>query len=111
MLFDAFELRGVRLRNRLCAAPLASSSGDGLGLPTERSFKVYGKIAASGVALVNVEHCAVNPSGRVRPEQFLADSGRAAAAREDRGADKGGRQNRRRPDKPRRREHFKRRSF
>ena len=80
MLFDAFELRGVRLRNRLCAAPLASSSGDGLGLPTERSFEVYGKIAASGVALVNVEHCAVNPSGRVRPEQFLADSDRAAAA-------------------------------
>ena len=56
MLFDAFELRGVRLRNRLCAAPLASSSGDGLGLPTERSFEVYGKIAASGVAVVLVEH-------------------------------------------------------
>ncbi len=80
MLFDAFELRGRRLENRLCAAPLASSSGDRAGLPTERSLEVYGKIAASGVSLVNVEHHAVNPTGRVRPEQFLADRDEAAAA-------------------------------
>lgn len=80
MLFDIFEIREKRLQNRLCAAPLASLSGSADGLPTERSLEVYGKIAASGVALVNVEHHAVNSTGRVRPEQFLADSDEAAAA-------------------------------
>ena len=80
MLFDIFEIREKRLQNRLCAAPLASLSGSADGRPTERSLEVYGKIAASGVALVNVEHHAVNSTGRVRPEQFLADSDEAAAA-------------------------------
>ena len=74
MIFEPIELKNNLLTNRIVSAPLASSSSMEDGSPSEKSLEIYKRFAASGVALIMVEHHAVNICGRTRPAQFLADS-------------------------------------
>jgi len=72
--FEPVELRGVRLRNRFVAAPMASGTGDEeSGAPGDRSREFYAPLAASGVGLVVLEHAAVRADGKVRRGQFMMD--------------------------------------
>lgn len=73
MLFEEFELRGMRMSNRICAAPVATRSGNIDGTPTERTLKAYERLASSAVSLINVEHHAVTRTGIIRADQLCAD--------------------------------------
>jgi len=78
MLFEPTELKNLILRNRITAAPIASSSSEPDGTPSGKSMEIYRKIAGSSVGLAIVEHHAVQLSGCVRTTQFRADSDNAA---------------------------------
>jgi 2,4-dienoyl-CoA reductase-like NADH-dependent reductase (Old Yellow Enzyme family) len=81
-LNEPLEIRGTALSNRLAAAPMASFSFDGDGMPTERAVKLYESFAASGAGMVVVEHHAVHPWGRNRFSQpRLYDDRHAEALR------------------------------
>jgi len=77
-LTDPLEIRGIRLRGRIAAAPIATASADPEGGPTPRSLEIYRRLAGSGVDLVVVEHHAVCRKGRARLAQFRLDSDPAA---------------------------------
>lgn len=74
MIFEPIEIKNHLLTNRIVSAPLASLSSMDDGSPSERSLEIYGHLASSGVAMIIVEHHAINICGRTRPAQFLADS-------------------------------------
>ncbi|MGE4445356.1 MAG: NADH:flavin oxidoreductase [Synergistaceae bacterium] len=78
MIFEPIEMKNKLLANRIVSAPLASSSSMEDGSPSDRSLEIYSRFAASGAALIIVEHHAVNICGRTRPAQFLADSDEVA---------------------------------
>jgi len=78
MIFEPIELKDRLLKNRVVSAPLASSSSNEDGSPSERSLEIYRRFASSGAGLFIVEHHAVTVSGRTRPAQFLADSDETA---------------------------------
>jgi NADPH2 dehydrogenase len=79
-LKDPLEIRGLRLKGRIAAAPIATASADPEGGPTPRSLEIYRRLAGSGVDMVVVEHHAVSRKGRARVAQFRLDSDSAAEA-------------------------------
>jgi NADPH2 dehydrogenase len=84
-LFSELDVAGVRLANRLVLPPMATEQADADGHPNPTTAGHYGSLAATGVALVVVEHSCVAPEGRASPGQLsLASdahtSGHAAIA-------------------------------
>jgi NADPH2 dehydrogenase len=84
-LFSELDVAGVRLANRLVLPPMATEQADAEGHPSPTTADYYGSLAATGVALVVVEHSCVAPEGRAAPHQIsLASdahiSGHAAIA-------------------------------
>jgi len=84
-LFSELDVAGVRLANRLVLPPMATEQADAEGNPGPMTAGHYGSLAATGVALVVVEHSCVTPEGRASPGQMsLASdahvSGHAAIA-------------------------------
>lgn len=72
-LFEPLEIRGVRLGNRIVAAPMASMTCTKTGLPTADTLEYYMPVAASGAGLAVIEHHAVHPDGRARVRQLMMD--------------------------------------
>ena len=72
-VFEPLEIRGLRLENRLVAAPLASASCTPEGIPTERTLEGGRKILSARTGLAVLEHHAVHPWGRVRVRQLMLD--------------------------------------
>lgn len=79
-LFEPFEIRGVRLANRVVAAPLATRSFTRDAVPTDKTISIYRNYAASGTGIAVIEHHAVHPWGRNRAEQPRLYSDEHAAA-------------------------------
>ena len=84
-LFSELDVAGVRLANRIVLPPMATEQADVEGHPSPATAGYYGSLAATGVALVVVEHSYVAPEGRASPRQMSlasdADvSGHAAIA-------------------------------
>ncbi len=84
-LFSELDVAGVRLANRLVLPPMATEQAEAEGNPGPMAAGHYGSLAATGVALVVVEHSYVTPEGRASPGQMsLASdvhvSGHAAIA-------------------------------
>ncbi|MDO9507937.1 MAG: tRNA-dihydrouridine synthase [Thermovirgaceae bacterium] len=73
LLFEPLEIKGIRLKNRIVAAPIASMTCTKTGLPTADTLENYMPIAESGVGLAVIEHHAVHPDGRVRVRQLMMD--------------------------------------
>lgn len=73
LLFEPLEIRGVRLKNRIVAAPMASMTCTNTGLPTADTLENYMPIAESGVGLAVIEHHAVHTDGKVRVRQLMMD--------------------------------------
>lgn len=65
---------------RIAVAPMATSTANSDGTPTEKTAQIYRERAACGAGLVIVEHNAVALSGAVRPSQLRADTKDAAKA-------------------------------
>lgn len=72
MLAEGIEIAGVKISNRIAAAPVASQLFDG-GSATEKAVELYTKLAASGVGIAVLEHHAVHPWGRNRTNQPRLD--------------------------------------
>ncbi len=68
-LFDPLELRSVTLRNRIGMSPMCMYSCDAMdGLPNAWHMSHLGARAAGGTALVMAEASAVEPEGRISPQ-------------------------------------------
>ncbi len=83
ILFEPLEIRGIRLRNRITSAPMASNTCTKTGLPTADTLEYYAPIAESGVGLGIVEHHAVHPDGRARVRQLMMDRDEAIPYQKD----------------------------
>ena len=66
-LFDPFSLRGVTLRNRIGVSPMCEYSAQG-GFPTDWHLVHLGSRAVGGAGLVITEATAVEPCGRISPQ-------------------------------------------
>jgi 2,4-dienoyl-CoA reductase-like NADH-dependent reductase (Old Yellow Enzyme family)/thioredoxin reductase len=64
LLLSSYELRSVRLRNRLIASPLEKNLSDRSGAPTERYVSYVRSRAKGGVALIVPEASYIHPIGR-----------------------------------------------
>jgi len=69
-LFSELDVAGVRLANRIVLPPMATEQADAEGHPSPATAGYYGSLAATGVALVVVEHSYVAPEGRASPRQM-----------------------------------------
>jgi 2,4-dienoyl-CoA reductase-like NADH-dependent reductase (Old Yellow Enzyme family) len=66
-LFDTFTLRGVTLRNRIGISPMCQYSSID-GMPNDWHFAHLGARAVGGAGLVITEATAVEPRGRISPQ-------------------------------------------
>ncbi len=64
-LFDPYDLRGVRLRNRIVMAPMCQYSGEGDGRATDWHLVHLGARAVGGAGLFIAEATAVETRGRI----------------------------------------------
>lgn len=65
-LFDSYQLKDVKLRNRIGVSPMCQySSFD--GMPTDWHLIHLGARAVGGAGLVIAEATAVEPRGRITP--------------------------------------------
>jgi len=69
-LFSELDVAGVRLANRIVLPPMATEQADAEGHPSPATAGYYGSLAATGVALVVVEHSYIAPEGRASPRQI-----------------------------------------
>jgi len=68
-LFDALDLRGVTLRNRIVVSPMCQYSSED-GFANDWHFTHLGSRAVGGAALVLTEATAVTPEGRISPQDL-----------------------------------------
>lgn len=82
VLFSPFELRGVRLNNRITVSPMCQYSAVE-GCATDWHLMHLGKFAVSGVGLVMIEATHVEPRGRITSKclGLYSDENEAALAR------------------------------
>ena len=66
-IFDPLTLRGVTLRNRIGVSPMCEYSAED-GLPNDWHFVHLGSRATGGAGLVLTEATAVEPRGRISPQ-------------------------------------------
>jgi 2,4-dienoyl-CoA reductase-like NADH-dependent reductase (Old Yellow Enzyme family) len=66
-LFSPIRFKGVTFRNRIAVSPMCQYSSDD-GAPTDWHMVHLGSRAVGGAALVMVEATAVEPRGRISPE-------------------------------------------
>ena len=65
-MFAPFQLRDMRLKNRVVVSPMAQYKAVD-GCPTDWHFVHYGERAKGGAGLVYVEMTCVSPEGRITP--------------------------------------------
>lgn len=68
-LFSPITLNGLTLPNRIIIPPMDQYSAEE-GLPVEWHFMHYGHLAVSGAGLLIVEATAVEPEGRISPNDL-----------------------------------------
>ncbi|WP_326522981.1 bifunctional salicylyl-CoA 5-hydroxylase/oxidoreductase [Sphingomonas sp.] len=66
-MFTPFEVRGMRLENRVVVSPILTYAADEDGVPTDFHLVHYGARAMGGAGLVMTEMAAVSPDGRITP--------------------------------------------
>lgn len=69
-LFDPLYISGLRLKNRLVMAPMATNMATVEGEVTDRHIKHYSARARGGVGLVILEHTYVLKNGQLSPAQM-----------------------------------------
>lgn len=69
-LFDPIEIKGLRLKNRLVMAPMATGMATPEGEVTDRHIKHYSTRATGGVGLIILEHTYVLKNGKLSPGQL-----------------------------------------
>lgn len=64
-LFDSYEIRGLKLKNRIVMPPMCMWSSDADGEANDWHFVHYGARAVGGIGLIIVEVCAAERRGRI----------------------------------------------
>ncbi|NNF98576.1 MAG: FAD-dependent oxidoreductase [Desulfobacteraceae bacterium] len=92
-LFAPFQLKNLRLKNRIVMPSLASFLFEEGGVVTDRTIAHYRRRAAGGPGMVIVEACAVSPEGlvsthqaRIYDDRFIPGLSRLASAMKNEGA-------------------------
>ncbi|MDD2517553.1 MAG: NADH:flavin oxidoreductase [Thermovirgaceae bacterium] len=83
LLFEPLEIRGIRIKNRIAAPPMASLSSTKTGLPTADTLDNYIPLSESGAGIAIIEHHAVHAEGRTRLRQLLLDRDEVIPYQED----------------------------
>jgi NADPH2 dehydrogenase len=73
-LFEAIEIAGRRVGNRLAIQPMEGCDGESDGSPGELTFRRYRRFGAGGAKLIWGEACAVVPEGRANPRQLVINA-------------------------------------
>lgn len=68
-LFSPMTIRGITLRNRIGVSPMCQYSAED-GMPNDWHLVHLGSRAVGGAGLVNVEASAVEPRGRISPQDL-----------------------------------------
>lgn len=76
MLASSFRIKSLSLSNRITMAPLYLGYAGADGAVSDLMLDHYGEMAASGAALIVVEHTAVHASGLGSPFMLRADDDR-----------------------------------
>ena len=63
-MFEAGEIGGMRLKNRIALAPMVRNWATQDGLVTERLLNHYTAIAGGGVGMIILEACYIHPLGK-----------------------------------------------
>jgi 2,4-dienoyl-CoA reductase-like NADH-dependent reductase (Old Yellow Enzyme family) len=80
-LFSPFEVRGVRVRNRVWVAPMCQYSAEaGDGMTSDWHLVHLGSFATGGAGLVMTEAAAISPEGRISPQDLGIWNDEQAAA-------------------------------
>ena len=66
MLFDKTEINGMELKNRLVRSATHEAMADDAGFPTEKLFKLYGRLAKGGVGLIITGYTFVSRDGKFK---------------------------------------------
>ncbi len=69
-LFDSIDIKGLRLKNRLVMAPMATNMATAEGEVTDRHIKHYTARARGGVGLIILEHTYVLKNGKLSAGQL-----------------------------------------
>lgn len=69
-LFDPLTVRGMTVRNRIMVSPMCQYSAGEDGLPNDWHFVHLGSRAVGGAGLIMVEATAVEPRGRISPQDL-----------------------------------------
>ena len=69
-LFDPIDIKGLRLKNRLVMAPMATGMATAEGEVTDRHIKHYSTRAKGGVGLIILEHTYVLKDGKLSTGQL-----------------------------------------
>ena len=80
LLFTPYRLRGVTLRNRIAVSPMSQYSSED-GFAGEWHLVHLGSRAVGGAGLVLTEAAAVEPDGRISPQDLGAVEGRSTSSR------------------------------
>ncbi len=73
-LFSGIDIAEIHLSNRIVVPPMATEQADSAGRTGPGSALHYGELAATGAALVVVEHSYVALEGRSSPKQLSLSS-------------------------------------
>lgn len=79
-LFEPVAWRGLELPNRIVIAPMCQYSADGNGAATDWHLIHLGHMALSGAGLLIIEATAVEPDGRISPDDLGLWDDRTEAA-------------------------------
>jgi NADPH2 dehydrogenase len=69
-LFDPIDIKGLRLKNRLVMAPMATGMATAEGEVTDRHIRHYSARARGGVGLIILEHTYVLKNGKLSTGQL-----------------------------------------
>ena len=76
MLFEPFTIKALKLKNRITMTPMFLGYANPDGTPSHLLIDHYKEMASSGVAMVVVEHIAVDVRGMGSPFMLRADDDR-----------------------------------
>jgi NADPH2 dehydrogenase len=70
MIFEPFKIKNMELKNRIVMPPMCQYSSDNLGFVKQWHISHYVSRAVGGVGLIILEATAVEPDGRISPNDL-----------------------------------------
>jgi hypothetical protein len=78
-LFSPFEIRTLKIKNRIVMPPMATNYASTEGFVTQRLIDYYVERAKGGVGYLNLEHTGILEQGKASPKMLLISTDEHAA--------------------------------